>query len=317
MKKYTIIAAFCTWAFFLPGCLETVTTDETTTTTAIINVGPEFSRDSANLYFSSNRAGNGNLYRLSLLTTSPVALTTYTADEWTCRGGSNPDGTSILIETNASGNFSLASFNPTSAVYTTVLYTAGVNYRYASYSPDGTKICYSKLTVGSYKIFVANADGTSPKQISSGTGNDYKPSLNSAGKVVFYRVVNNQADLYLVDTNDTNLTEQNLTSTTSDASYHDETDPVFSNSVTDRIVFVQGTIGGVGRIVAMQTDRTSSEVLVGTSGEYLDVALSYNGQRMAYSYRATPGSGNIDIYLANASGQLLKRLTYGAGDGDL
>lgn len=312
MKRTLLALLLATCAAALAGCLpeRDSTKEETTPAKIVQNVGPEFTRDDKSILFSSDRAGNGNIYRVTFdpLDTRVVQLVSYTTDEWTTRGGATPGGTAFLIETNSGGRFTVAAFNPTNASVQAVLSETGANLRNASYSPDGTKIVYSRAALGGYyKVGVANADGSNKRLLTSGSGHDLKPSMSPEGRIVFHRILTTgRADLFVIDDpNAATPVARNL-SNTADV---DETDPVFSR-LEERIYFVQGTSEGDGRIASVLQDGTGGQVVIAATGHYSDLALSYNGQRLAYVHRPNAESPR-DIYLATLAGVVTKRLTRG------
>lgn len=283
--------------------------EDAATETRIQNVGPEFTRDDAAVVFSSDRAGNGDVYRVSISSdTSVVRLSNYPSDEWTTRGSAASDGL-LLVESNSSGYFAVYKFNPASATYTPFLYAQSVHYRSASWSPDGTRIVYSRATAGGYyKVWVAAADGSGARQLTTGAGQDFKPSMSAAGRIVFQRILNGQSDLCVIDDPAAaNVIVRNLSAT----GEVDEYDPVFASD-EERVFFVQGRLEGEGRISSVMADGSGGAVLISAAGHYSDLALSHNGQRLAYAYRPN-ADADRDIYLATRDGGVLvKRLTRGA-----
>jgi hypothetical protein len=72
---------------------------------------------------------------------------------------------------------------------------------FPSPSPDGTKIAYNKITSLGYNdgIWIANADGTDPQQISSALYSDYYPTWSPDGtKLTFHRYIGYPSPYYSV-----------------------------------------------------------------------------------------------------------------------
>ena len=96
--------------------------------------------------------------------------------------------------------------------------------RYPAWSPDGKQIAYASNQTGIYEIWVMNADGTSPRQITKDLGNCIKPTWSPDGKkIAFASDKNGNSDIYLLDISSS--TNQRLTETESP-----DIDPVWSRN---------------------------------------------------------------------------------------
>lgn len=314
-KKLTALLLATLALVPLVGCLpEKDSTREEAPAKQVQNVAPEFSRDDAWLYFATTRHESGDIYRIKLDDYSLARVTAYSSDEWTSRGGAVPAGgtppDALLIDTPVDGRFVVAKLNPANGAVTPFLAAAGLHSRQASYSPDGAKIVFSRTTGGFYRIFLANADGSGARQLTdAAAANDLKGSISPSGRIVFQRVaLNGRSDLYVIDDPGAGPAlpvARNLSGTAE----IDETDPVFSRT-EERIYFVQGLADGEGRVASVLQDGTGGAALTTAPGHYSDLALAYNGQRLAWSHRPNAASPR-DLYLANLQGQIFKRLTRG------
>jgi WD40-like Beta Propeller Repeat len=100
----------------------------------------------------------------------------------------------------------VASFTPYSAVVSacpggTHVQPVISGATFPSPSPDGTKIAYNKIDgVGSNAgVWIANADGSDPEQITDATYSDYYPTWSPDGtKLTFHRYVSYPAPYYSV-----------------------------------------------------------------------------------------------------------------------
>jgi len=103
----------------------------------------------------------------------PVGLTV-TGAQWT------PDGSRIIYESLVGGHIETSSVRPDGSDLRPSplgqLTTGAV-----SWSPDGTRVTFER----GYSIWVANADGTGEKQITSGT-EDYTPSWSPEGSRIAF-----------------------------------------------------------------------------------------------------------------------------------
>ena len=74
------------------------------------------------------------------------------------------------------------------------------------WSPDGQRIVFASTRTGNYDVFVANADGTDLRQLTSDTAADYTPAFAPDGNhVVFASSRNASDDIYRVGTDGEDL----------------------------------------------------------------------------------------------------------------
>lgn len=291
------------------GCVSDLPEQTQNNSTGVINVGASFGDDGTWFVFSSNRAGGGgNIYRFDLGGTDVVELTTEIADEWSGPGSLSPNGTLMLYESNRSGNYELWLSNFTNKALALYRREGTADVRHPAWSQDGTRVAYAKRGGQSAysKIYVVNQDGSSEKVVTSGEFHDYRPSWTRDKKIVFYRYVGTQTDVFIVDP-DQPGTEINLTRSAD----VDEYDPVCAH-LSDTIYFVQGKVtGGDGRIISMKTDSTNPTNVTARDGHYRDIAISKDDTKLIWVYQS-PTSANLDLFLANAAGVVIRQLTDGA-----
>ena len=75
--------------------------------------------------------------------------------------------------------------------------TRGVN---PAWSPDGERIAYASNITGNYEIYVVNADGTNPQQVTAFDGPDVEPAWSPDGKyLAFTREQNKNWNVWMVE----------------------------------------------------------------------------------------------------------------------
>lgn len=307
MKKLAVFLTIVVLA--LSGCMSETPDLTQKNSTGIINVGPSFGDDGTWFLFSSNRAGGGgNVYRFDLGGTQVVELTSEVTDEWTSPGSVSPNGNLLLYETNRTGSYSLWLKNFANKGLALYRGEGTSDIRHPAFSQDGTRVAYAKRGGQSAysKIYVVNLDGTGEKVVTTGDFHDYRPTWTRDKKIVFYRYIGTQTDIFIVNPEQAG-SEINLTRSTD----VDEFDPVCAHA-SDTIYFAQGKVsGGAGRIISMKTDSTNPTNVTALDGHYRDIAISKDDTKLIWMYQA-PTSANLDLYLANAAGVVIRQLTDGA-----
>ena len=118
-----------------------------------------------------------------------------------------------------------------------------------AYSPDGRLIAYSR----NRDLWVANADGTAPRRVTTGGNNDQGAAFSPDGaSLVFYRVAS--TDLFVVGLDGTGL--RNLTND-QDAF---ESEPAWSPDGTT-IAYGRGTSAGEGAVYTIRADGTNRAII--------------------------------------------------------
>jgi Tol biopolymer transport system component len=151
---------------------------------------PVWSPDGSKIAFSSDRDGNYEIYVMNADGTNPVRLTNNSAAD--AEPSWSPDGTKIAFSTNRDGIISGDMTTPGVNWEVYVMNVDGINpvnltnnstpnpYYNNSlegdprWSPDGSKILFGSWRSGDARVWVMNADGTNPTQLSpiswSGSG---------------------------------------------------------------------------------------------------------------------------------------------------
>ena len=294
--------------FIMSGCSSIKELPTSNSEFAVMNVGASYSPDGKKFIFASNRSGESSIFEYDFNGTSVVELTKgYHGDEWSSSGSYNPNGTTIIFDSNMKQVFQPFELNFSTSQFIIRLSSYGSAYRGVSYSYDGTKIVYAKMSTDLqyYNICIADVDGKNEKYITKNKYNDLRPSMSKSGLIVFYRIIDDETDIILVNSNDSSLKETNITRTLD----IDEYDPVFAHN-SDVIYFVQGKINDVGRILSMNSDGSNTKVIVDKLGHYQSVATSFDDKKLLFSFKEKVDDP-LDIYQTNSDGSSLKQLTFG------
>ncbi len=130
---------------------------------------------------------------------SVMVIAQITDDAWTETAGSfSPDGSRIAYVTNSTGSETGAQTQKI-----VVMYADGSNQvrltstpdsvmeDWPAWTPDGGQIVYS----AGGDLFIINADGTDPRQLTSGPTRDNQPAVSPDGSTIAYQV---NSDIYIM-----------------------------------------------------------------------------------------------------------------------
>ena len=189
----------------------------------------------------------------------------------------------------------------------TELVNSQTQIRFPVWSPDGTKLAFSRTISPSQdsQIFVVNADGSNVVQLTS-TGNNYGPAWSPDGTKIAFTSVRTGNDIWLMNADGSNQT--NLTANTPDADF----EPTWAPDGT-KIAFVSlrdfpSISGDTTRgfeIYTMNPDGSNVRRL--TNNQVLDIqpAWSPDGLKIAFTRRVTnsqTGEQNNDIFTMKFDG---------------
>ncbi len=169
------------------------------------------------------------------------------------------------------------------------------------------KIAFHSNQTGNNDIYVMNADGTNPVNITNNPGDDGQPNWSPDGtRIAFnaFRTGNSNYEIYVINADGTGLVQ--LTNNTGGASFT----PDWSPDGT-RIVFDSDRTGN-NEIYVMNADGTNQTNLSNNPATDGNAVWSPDGTRILFTTdraNSTLGSNGYDLYLMNADGTNLVRLT--------
>ena len=156
---------------------------------------PVFSPDGQSIAFSSNRHGSYNVFVTSIHSGKPTRLTFDSANDVVA--GWTPDGKNVLFASTRS-----PAFPPRYELFTVpaeggrVRQITTTEGRDGVFSPDGKRLAYVRGPGDWYRkgyrgssnddVWISDADGSSPHQLTSFNGQDNSPMWSADGKWVYY-----------------------------------------------------------------------------------------------------------------------------------
>jgi tricorn protease len=146
---------------------------------------PAWSPDGAEIVFSSDKAGNRDLFVVALKSGAVRQLTFHSSDD--DRPAWSPDGGWIAFQSNRDSNADLCLNNDVFDLWRmpakggTALRVTRFRGENPAWSPDGTQIAYDRYSSGygdgEHNLWVAAADGSGvPKEIASGGEDSRRPT---------------------------------------------------------------------------------------------------------------------------------------------
>lgn len=257
--------------------------------------------------FTSNFAGNNNIYLMSSNGTGQVPLTTNVASD--AYPNLSHDGSKIAFVSDRDGNSEIYVMNSAGKFQTRLTNNAAVDTT-PVFSPDGSKIAFASNRDGNYEIYIMNADGSGQTRLTTSALDDGQPTFSPDGmKVFFVRLASNQTDSHIwsMDLNGANQTA--LTS----GSFVLNGQPNFSPD-GQKIVFssVRPLSGFTEpEIFVMDANGANQLRLTTAAGYDLEPVFSPDGAKIAFRSERT---GSAEIFIMDANGANQQRITFdGAG----
>ena len=206
------------------------------------NLNPVWSQSNRFIYFSSDRGGGINIWRIGV---SPTGENTGVPQQVTTGAGQDlelalsPDGKHLsfsVLKQNADIwrlPVSPANAKPTGSPEQ-VISTTREDSR-GAWSPDGSQIAFNSDRTGEMNIWLYSLSDRSTRQLTRGPGGDFQPTWSPDAKsLVFFSSRAGNADIWRVDVESSSLTQ--LTRDTGT-----DINPFFSPD---------------GKLIAYQSDRT-------------------------------------------------------------
>jgi TolB protein len=180
------------------------------------------------------------------------------------------------------------------------------NRLFPAWSPDGKRIAYSVQQANAQHIWVMDADGKNPRQLTKAEPGvemaaNRGPAWSPDGKkIAFTRYTGQGWDVFVMNADGSNLT--NL----SDSATYDA-DPAWSPD-GKHIVFTSDRVGDGFRLYVMTADGKDVKELTreGNPNGFVYPAWSPDGKRIAYAH---PGEGGLQIWVVDTDGSNKKQLT--------
>jgi len=169
-----------------------------------------------------------------------------------------------------------------------------VNKGRVAWSPDGQKIFYESAGAdGKKDIFVMNADGTSPINLTNSPGDDTHPAVSpKSGQVAFVSIRNSWTQIYWIQPDGSSLVNVSAMHSNKPFNRPQEWDPAWAPDGYT-MYFVLNVIGKT-RVYRWDSRQTNSDPVVVTmvDGNYIeaDPAVSPNGNFLAYTRIIDNGS---------------------------
>jgi Tol biopolymer transport system component len=166
------------------------------------------------------------------------------------------------------------------------------------WSPDCTRIAFCSYREGQEDIYIMNADGSNPIQLTDNTAEDSFPSWSPEGdRIAFHSNRDGNSNIYVM-----NIDGSNQTRLTDNAAKDEG--PAWSPD-GDYIIFSSDRDGN-SEIYIMKTDGSDQTRLTDNPGIERRLSWAPDGSKIVFESRR---DGNWDIYRMNADGSNQTRLT--------
>lgn len=179
-----------------------------------VDTQPSWSPDGGRVAFTSNRDGNNEIYIMNADGTGLVNLTANLSDDhyptW------SPDGQWIAFTSNREGNQEIFKMKTDGSEVSNLTNSPANDYQPSWFTDQGLFvstgewIAFTSTRDGNQEIYVMNADGSNPRNISNNPANDLYPSgLRGGRSITFTSDRDGNLDIYTMEVDGSRVT--NLT----------------------------------------------------------------------------------------------------------
>ena len=265
------------------------------------------------LVFHSARSGNLEIYRSNPDGSDPQRLTDDPADDtWP---DISPNGRYVAFASLRTGNREIFVLDLQDGTLTNVSQSPGDD-NWPRWSPNGQEIAFHSNRDGNYNIYVVNADGSGLRRVTSNTLLDQWPDWSPDGKRIAFR---RGFDVYVIDADGE---EQNPVRLTNLPTTIDQM-PAWSPN-GKQIAFMSLREGYCSVFLMSADGDTPDDPAVNltpkTPGDANSAwcsrapSWSRNGQQIYFQSMRPSTGGDVELFVMNADGTDLERLTTSRGE---
>lgn len=162
-----------------------------------IVLSPSWSRDGRNLYFTSYKRRNPDLYRFDLISGAEMQLSARRG--LNLGGRPSPDGSKVAVTVEDQGNSDLVLLSASGGVLQRLTDSFAIDVS-PSWSPDGSQIAFCSSRSGTPQIHVMNADGGNVRRLTMSGSYNTDPAWSPKGdKIAYVGREGGQFNVYVMD----------------------------------------------------------------------------------------------------------------------